>query len=148
MKIYFACAIVGGRQDEAIYQHLVRALLADGHEVPTAINASPSWQQLEGLADAREVYRRDTSWIDECQALIAEVSTPSHGVGYEISYALDRGMPALCIYRRGVRVSKMLAGNTMPGMTVADYGDIDEGIKIMRGFLDKIDQSRKPLATF
>ncbi len=138
MKIYFACAIVGGRNDEAIYQQLVEALLADGHEVPTAMNAGPEWQHMEGSPDPNEVYRRDTGWIDECKVLIAEVSTSSHGVGYEVSYALEHGKPVLCIYRRGVRVSKMLTGNTMPGITVADYADIDEGIKTMREFVKNL----------
>src|SRR3990172_2316661 len=132
MKIYFACAIVGGRNDEAIYQQLVDALLADGHEVPTAMNAGPIWQHMEGSPDPNEVYRRDTGWIDESQALIAEVSTPSHGVGYEISYALERGKPVLCIYRRGARVSKMLTGNTMPGLQIVEYGDVEKGEDIIR----------------
>lgn len=138
MKIYFACAIGGGRQDEASYQQLVDALIADGHEVPTAMNAGPGWQHMEGSPDPHEVYRRDTGWIDESQVLIAEVSTPSHGVGYEISYALERGKPVLCIHRRGVRVSKMLTGNTMRGIKIADYGDIAEGVEIMRDFVNKI----------
>lgn len=139
MKIYFACAIVGGRQDEAVYQKLVDALLAGGHEVPTAMNAGPGWAQMEGSPDPNEVYRRDTGWIDESQALVAEVSTPSHGVGYEISYALERGKPVLCIYRRGVRVSKMLTGNMMHGLRVLEYGDIDEGVEITREFIHQIE---------
>ncbi|MGB7296758.1 MAG: nucleoside 2-deoxyribosyltransferase, partial [Candidatus Aminicenantales bacterium] len=137
MKVYFACAIVGGRYDENIYQQLVDALLADGHEVPTLMNAGPAWQHMEGSPKPSEVYRRDTRWIDESQVLIAEVSTPSHGVGYEISYALERNKPVLCIYRRGTRVSKMLTGNTMTGITVADYGALSEAINIMRGFLSR-----------
>ncbi len=135
MKIYFACAIVGGRQDEAIYQQLVDALLSYGHEIPTATNAGPAWQHMEGSPEPNEVYRRDTAWIDESQALIAEISTPSHGVGYEVSYALERSKPVLCIYRRGARVSKMLTGNTMKGITVKDYADVNEGVKIMREFI-------------
>jgi nucleoside 2-deoxyribosyltransferase len=135
MKIYFACAIVGGRSDEPIYQQLVDALLADGHEVPTALNATAAWQHVEGSSDPLEVYRRDTAWIDECQILIAEVSTPSHGVGYEISYALDRAKPVLCLYRRGARVSKMLTGNTMAGFTISEYGDLAEALSIMRNFI-------------
>jgi hypothetical protein len=138
MKIYFACAIVGGRKDEASYQKLVDALFADGHEVPTAMNAGSGWQHLEGSPDPNEVYRRDTGWIDESQALIAEVSTPSHGVGYEISYALERSKPVLCIYRRGITVSKMITGNTMRGLSIADYGEIAEGIQIMRNFVAQI----------
>lgn len=138
MKIYFACAIVGGRQDENIYKEIVQALLADGHEVPTAANAG-----LQGVAGLetdmtpKDVYTRDTNWIDECKVLVAEVSTPSHGVGYEISYALERGKPVLCIAARGVRVSKMLTGNTMAGMEFANYADVSEGIEIVRKFLKK-----------
>jgi nucleoside 2-deoxyribosyltransferase len=133
--IYFACSIVGGRQDEAVYQQLVAALLADGHEVPTAMNAGAGWQTMEGSPDPNEVYHRDTGWIDESAAVVAEVSTPSHGVGYEISYALDRGKPVLCLYRHGVRVSKMLTGNTIPGIEVRDYADAAEAIRLMRTFL-------------
>lgn len=138
MKIYFACSIVGGRQDEAAYQHIVDAMLADGHEVPTAINAGDGWKTLEGSPDPNEVYRRDTEWIDESRAVVAEVSTPSHGVGYEISYALDRGKAVLCLYKRGGRVSKMITGNTMPSLQVSDYGDFDEAASIIRNFIAKI----------
>jgi nucleoside 2-deoxyribosyltransferase len=139
MKIYFACAIVGGRQDESTYQRFVDALLAAGHEVPTAMNAGDGWLRMEGSPDPNEVYRRDTNWIDESQALVAEVSTPSHGVGYEISYALEHGKPVICLYRRGVRVSKMLTGNTMPGIQVSDYGDIEEGVRIIEQFVSQIE---------
>jgi nucleoside 2-deoxyribosyltransferase len=139
MKIYFACAIVGGRQDESTYQRFVDALLAAGHEVPTAMNAGDGWLRMEGSPDPNEVYRRDTNWIDESQALVAEVSTPSHGVGYEISYALEHGKPVMCLCRRGVRVSKMLTGNTMPGIQVLDYGDIEEGVRIIEQFVSQIE---------
>ena len=36
MNIYFACSITGGREFEPVYQALMEALLADGHEIPTA----------------------------------------------------------------------------------------------------------------
>jgi hypothetical protein len=136
MKIYFACSIMGGRQDKGIYQQLVDALLADGHEVPIAMNAGDGWRTMEGSPDPNEVYRRDTAWIDESQALVAEVSTPSHGVGYEVSYALERAKPVLCLYRRGGRISKMLTGNTMPGFQIAEYSDANEAIAHMRKFLE------------
>ncbi len=136
MKIYFACAIVGGRQDENIYKEIVQALLADGHQVPTAANAGLQGAKgLEADMAPKDVYIRDTSWIDECEVLVAEVSTPSHGVGYEISYALERGKPVLCIAARGMRVSKMITGNTMPGFEFAEYKDVADGIEIVRKFL-------------
>jgi len=144
MKIYFACAIVGGRQDEAIYQKIVNALLEDGHDVPTALNAGPGWQTLEGSPEPSEVYQRDLAWIDDSDALIAEVSTPSHGVGYEIGYALNQKKPVLCIYRRGARVSKMLTGNTMAGILVLDYEDADQAIRQTWEFLRALELMLKP----
>lgn len=136
MKVYFACSITGGRQDEAVYSQLVQALLAAGHEVPTAAIAGAGYRSLEGHHDAVEVYTRDVAWIEESDALIAEVTTPSHGVGYEISYALERGKPVLCLYREGVAVSKMLTGNTMPGIQVKAYADVEGGIEIVKEFLE------------
>ncbi|MCW5888035.1 MAG: nucleoside 2-deoxyribosyltransferase [Anaerolineales bacterium] len=138
MRIYFACSIVGGRQDEAIYRHIVQALLADGHTVPTAGNAGVLAAGEPGLEmdlAPQEVYSRDIGWIDDSDALIAEVSTPSHGVGYEIGYALEHQKPVLCIFRQGVRVSKMITGNTKPGLALADYADEQEAIEDVRNFL-------------
>ena len=34
-----------------------------------------------------EIYRRDIQWISECDMVIAEVTNPSLGVGYEMAYA-------------------------------------------------------------
>ena len=135
MKVYFACSITGGRQDEAVYSQLVQAMLADGHEVPTAAIAGAGYRSLEGHHDAVDVYTRDVTWIEESDALVAEVSTPSHGVGYEISYALERGKPVLCLYRRDVVVSKMLTGNTMPGIQVSEYATVEGGIELVKEFL-------------
>lgn len=136
MKIYFACSITGGRQDAAAYEALVDSLLAEGHEVPTALIAGADFQRLEGDHDeAVDIYTRDVAWIKESDALVAEVSTPSHGVGYEISYALERGKPVLCLYRQGVSVSKMLTGNSMPGIQVKSYATIEGGKEMMREFL-------------
>ncbi|MCW5874917.1 MAG: nucleoside 2-deoxyribosyltransferase [Anaerolineales bacterium] len=137
MKIYFACSITGGREDEAIYRHIVQALLDDGHEVPTAANAgiSNNTAGFEPDMDPREVYSRDIGWIDDSDTLIAEVSTPSHGVGYEIGYALEHQKPVLCIFRQGARVSKMILGNTKPGLQIADYASEEEAIQDVRNFL-------------
>ncbi|MDR3682970.1 MAG: hypothetical protein P4L11_04495, partial [Geothrix sp.] len=68
-------------------------------------------------------------------AVIAEVSTPSHGVGFEIAYALERGRPVLCLAREGVRVSKMLTGIRQPGFTFGTYRTPGEALGHMEAFL-------------
>lgn len=137
MQIYFACSITGGRQDEAIYQIIVDALVADGHTVPTASLAQTEVIALEQIVIPTEIYARDVSWIQGSEMLIAEVSTPSHGVGYEIGYALGLGKRVLCLHREGVRVSKMITGNPDPNLTVKGYQSPSEAVKIMRAFCEE-----------
>ncbi len=135
MNVYFACSITGGRDFEPVYQAIIAALLADGHEVPTAHLADSTVKVYEGQVGSREVYERDTAWIRACEALVAEVSTPSHGVGYEVAYALSLGKPVLCVYREGQPVSKMLTGNSHPAISVKSYCDPDGAIAVIRSFL-------------
>jgi nucleoside 2-deoxyribosyltransferase len=93
---------------------------------------------LERVVDPVEVYARDIEWIDGCDALIAEVSTPSHGVGYEIAYALGRGKPVLCCHRRQVPVSKMILGNDSPNLSVGDYADEAQLTALIERFLKRL----------
>ncbi len=136
MNIYFACSITGGREYEAVYQDLTAALLADGHEVPTAHLAESTVLELEAIVSPSEVYERDVTWIQNADALIAEVSVPSHGVGYEIGFALRVGKHVLCLSQQGRKVSKMISGNPHSNLLVRTYKDNDEAIKLVRGFIE------------
>lgn len=137
MNIYFSCSITGGRQDQAVYAAIVDHLLAEGHEVPTAALAHPSVMSEEQVIHPVTVYERDVAWVQGCDALIAEVSTPSHGVGYEIALALTLGKPVLCCYQQGRRVSKMLTGNTLPNIQVSAYNQVEEVLTLVTNFLSK-----------
>ena len=139
MNIYFACSITGGRDFEPVYQAIIAALLSDGHTIPTAHLADSSVKALEAIVSPREVYERDVVWIKDCDALVAEVSTPSHGVGYEVAFALSIGKPVLCIYQAGQPISKMLSGNTHPRLQVNSYPDTVHAIALIRSFLSHID---------
>jgi nucleoside 2-deoxyribosyltransferase len=138
VKIYFSCSLTGGRKDERVYGQMVDHLVARGHEVLTAHLARPEVMELEKVVEPREVYLRDVAWIGESQALVAEVSTPSHGVGYEIACALALGKPVLCCFRRGARVSKMITGNTSATLTLGDYSDSREALALLDRFLDHL----------
>ncbi len=142
MNIYFACSITGGRTDEPTYRIIVDALLSDGHTIPTAHLSQQDVFQFETVVQPVEVYTRDTNWIDECDVLIGEVSTPSHGVGYEIAYALHHGKHVLCIYKYGNPVSKMLTGNTHPKICVKSYHNSNEMVQIIRDFMEELPSNR------
>ena len=139
MKIYFACSISGGRNDEKVYQHLVRFLEEKGIDIPTAHIAETGIEEIDAKEKAEDIYLRDVNWIRESDRLVAEVSTPSHGVGYEIGYALDLEKPVLCLYREGVVVSKMITGNPHPLLTVRSYQDLEEAKDILIDYFDLMD---------
>ncbi len=135
MKIYFSCSITGGRNDQHIYQRIVEHLTLRGHEVLTAHLADAGVMDQEIVASAKDVFHRDVAWVEDCDALIAEVSTPSHGVGYEIALALCLGKPVLCCYQDGRTVSKMILGNDHPQMRLARYTGDDEALRQVDHFI-------------
>jgi len=138
MNIYFACSITGGREFESVYQAIVAALALDGHRVPTAHLAESGIGAVEAVLDPHEVYARDVGWIRSSDVLIAEVSVPSHGVGYEIGFALGIGKPALALYQQGRKVSKMISGNPDDRLQVKSYCEAVEAIQLIRTFLANI----------
>lgn len=140
MNIYFSCAITGGRNDQATYEALVNALLNDGHIVPTAHLSSTTVMEEEAIVSSGAVYERDVKWINNCDVVIAEVSTPSHGVGYEVALAETFGKPVLCCYHAGRRVSKMITGNPNPNVKVISYLSDEELITHVRTYLDQLER--------
>ena len=137
MNIYFACSITGGREFESVYQVITQTLIEDSHQFPTAHLAESNVLSLETIIDPFEVYTRDIAWIQASDVLIAEVSVPSHGVGYEIGYALGLGKPVLALYQEGRRVSKMISGNPDPNLFVLSYESQDQAVALVRSFLSK-----------
>lgn len=138
MNIYFSCSITGGRKDQHIYQRIVNYLKENGHEVPTAHLASPDVMKDESDINAVEVYQRDIEWVRNCDALIAEVSTPSHGVGYEIAAAIYLGKHVMCCYQKDKKISKIISGNTSENVHVFPYNSEDELISEIGKFLKKL----------
>ena len=114
MKIYFAGSIRGGRDDAELYRRIITLLSKYGQVLTEHVGSdglTPTGE--ENLSDG-DIYARDMAWMAEVDVVVAEVTTPSHGVGYEIGQAEAMGKPVLCIHRHiaGRRLSAMLAGNS------------------------------------
>ena len=138
MNIYFACSITGGREFESVYQQIVTALMNDGHEIPTSHLAKSEAVENESILTPQDVYERDVNWIKNCDVLIAEVSVPSHGVGYEIGFALNMNKPVLCLHQKERKVSKMITGNPDHALIVHAYSNVEEAISQTRIFLNSL----------
>jgi nucleoside 2-deoxyribosyltransferase len=101
-------------------------LVNAGHEIPTAHLSKAEIMEDERVISPLEVYKRDVNWVNQCDLVIAEVSTPSHGVGYEIALALLQGKPVFCCYKQGRTISKMILGNTNPNISLYAYDSEEE----------------------
>lgn len=81
---------------------------------------------VEGFGDTclpdDRVYQRDINWILESDVVVANVSAPSLGVGYEIGFA-EKIKPVLCLFNinSAIRLSAMIAGN--PNLTLLRFND-------------------------
>jgi hypothetical protein len=122
--IYFSGSITGGREDVALYRRIVDGLEAAGYRVLAGAVAAEHVGAGGEAGDVRDIFARDLRWLDEADLLVAEVSTPSHGVGYEIAYArYVRRIPVIALYRRGrtQRCSAMISGDA--GVELIEYDD-------------------------
>ena len=111
MTIYFAASISGGRGDQAIYLQIIELLRSHGTVLTEHFGDPNLTAAGESLAD-RAIHDRDIEWLRRADVLVAEVTTPSLGVGYEIGRAVEWGKRIVCLYRpaEGRRLSGMIAG--------------------------------------
>ena len=125
MKIYFAGSIRGGRDDKDLYAQIIVLLKKYGTVVTEHVGDAQITQEGEGAPD-REIHDRDIAWLRECDVIVAEVTAPSLGVGYELGRAVEWGKRIVCLYRTspGKKLSGMIAG--APGVVVHQYTDVGE----------------------
>src|SRR5689334_5677441 len=86
-NIYFARSIRGEHKsgETFFFQAAIDAIKAAGY---TPAHETESQSRLLNHVDHdRTIYDRDIEWINKSRGMVAEVSNPSLGVGYEIAYA-------------------------------------------------------------
>lgn len=130
MNVYFARSLRGENGDgqAELYDHITDAIAKLGHrtQFQLQVRVRKEWFDL----DDQYIYARDLDWIDQCHVLVAEVSWVSHGVGFEIAYALKaRNIPVLLLAKANAKVSAMLTGIRPSVMYYyADLNDLDRGL--------------------
>lgn len=125
MKIFFSGSIRGGNKYRRQYGQILAFLQTFGETI-SEHSVRPKDFDDGGLKGDAAIYSRDTHWIREADLLVAEVSQPSIGVGYEIAYAEARNIPILALYHVGAEspMSAMVFGN--PKITSIRYDSLSE----------------------
>jgi len=114
LKIYFAASIRGGRKDQNKYNELIQFLSSKVEVLTEHVGDSSLEQTGEQNLSDKEIYERDLEWLESADAVIAEVTNPSLGVGYELGIAEKLGKPVLCLFDdsdHNRNLSAMISGN-------------------------------------
>lgn len=126
-KVYFACSIAGGRDHAHVYTDIVDYIKVAEGEVLSELFADKNLVSEVGTDKTVEfIWKRDVNWVKEADAIVAEVTQPSLGVGYELGLAEMLKIPVLALFDEtsGRRLSPMLDGN--PHIKVVRYSHITE----------------------
>lgn len=141
MKVYFAGSIRGGREDAALYFEIIDFLKTFG-EVLTEHVGDPSLTSAgdDGPTD-KFIHDRDLEWLTTSDVIVAEVTTVSMGVGYEIGRAVEAGKKVLCLFRpnSGKNLSAMISGCNK--LTLVNYSSLEEAKAAISEFLKTNAQS-------
>lgn len=123
--IYFCGSIRAGRDDAALYKRIIDQL-KDYGEVLTEHIGDPNLMEKEKGTD-KFIHDQDMSWLLKSDALVAEVTQASLGVGYEIGRAVENKKKILCLFRpeTGKYLSAMIRGAVDENFIVKDYKEQD-----------------------
>ena len=142
MKIYFAGSIRGGRQDRQKYLELIEFLSTHAEVLTEHVGSKSLGDGGETELHDETIYQRDLEWLSSAEAVVAEVTTPSLGVGYEIGMAEKLAKPVLCLFdesQKEFRLSAMLSGNAK--LTVRRYQAVGEAKRQISEFLSSLPQT-------
>jgi len=135
LKIYFAGSIRGGREDAAVYTEMIAFLRTLGEVMTEHVGDLELTEKGDDGPSDSFIHDRDMAWLKECDLVVAEVSCPSLGVGYELGWAAAWNKPSLCLFRNhsGKPLSAMIAGS--PSMETVRYDQLEEAKQLMHAFI-------------
>ena len=117
MKVYLAVPLVANRSRERAVK-MAEAIKEAGHELTSPwVLGVPEGEVPGGI----NVFDRDSLGASACDVLVADVSSPSTGVGMEVMAASLSGRRVILAWRKGSVVSNML--KHMKDKEVIEFSD-------------------------
>ena len=136
MKIYVSGSIYGGTQKIDTYKILIEELEKYGEVLNKQI-ADPNTIANEVSYEEEEIYKDLEKKLISSDILLAEVSIPSLGVGYELGFADKLNKKIITIYDKNYteKVTTMIRGNKR--ITLIPYQRIEEITNNLDKILDR-----------
>ena len=136
MKIYFTASRAGNKQFGEHYKKIIGAIKKEGFKVQAdhIINDAPQPHEK----NFHDYYRSAYKWIKEADMVVAEISTPSSGVGHEIFLALNNKKPVLALLNENAVTDRdaTLKGNPSKLLVYEKYDDKNL-TQVIRKFIGK-----------
>lgn len=139
MKVYLSTAITRGRREYVDAVNRIRDALNDlGVEVLNERVADPNFPSPQ--TDRAETMRELCVWLDQADALIAEATISSTGVGCELTMVQMRGKPVLLLYDAhfGFRISDWVTHNPDEGVQARPYRDQSDIARLVKDFVQAL----------
>lgn len=134
MIIYCALPINGDKKFFSFHEELVNHLSSLGHTPLCELNSK--FKSSIPLSPS-QIFRRNIKWIESSELFIAELSSPSIGVGFEISYALYRRRKSVLAltFKEAEYVSTIISGCSSEFLTRQIYSSTEELKKLVTKFI-------------
>ena len=134
MKIYFAGSIRGGKGNRALFKEIIQYLKKYGKVIGGEHADKVVLSDLEDGPNDKDIYNRDAQRLNEADVLVAEVTVPSLGVGYEIGVATQQKKKVLTLFKdvKGKKLSAMISGS--PNIVNRTYRTLEDVKKIIDDF--------------
>ncbi len=132
-NIFFSGSITAGRNDAPLYRDLIVHLRKHG-TVLTEYVGDLMLTARDGTGNVNDTYANLRKLLHASDVQVAEVTTPSIGVGYEIDNHVMRGKPVLCLHRLPPekRLTAVISGN--PGVVAKHYHTVPEAMALIDEF--------------
>ncbi len=127
-KIYIACSLTQAPEEFKKHIEILKKELRKNYEVL-------EWLGLV-KGTPKDVYYHDTQMVKDCDLLLAEVSYPAIGLGFELALALQLKKPIFAMAKKNAKVSRLLMGIDEPNYNFVRYNNIDEIISLIKSKLD------------
>ncbi len=145
MKIYFTASTTSDGKYKEQYKNIISTIKSLGH----ALVSGEQIVHEDLLSKDREltqeqIFSREKQAIEEADCLVAEVSSPSTGVGSEITYSLTLGKHVLALFYKEAenKLSPMVAGNPSTNLYLDHYDD-DNLERVLKNYLEHVEIHRK-----
>lgn len=138
INIYFSGSIKGGRQLVDTYHSMIETLSQYGKVLTEHIGDSN--YASGGYTEPHVIYLQDKAYLDNSHIVIADITVPSLGVGYELAYAESANMPVVCLYDNSATVSSMIVGNGY--FECYGYDDVADALRIIDDIMTKFTKER------